>query len=155
MAKTRHPVVFDGSVRHVNLLCFGFVRQHLAYQNIQIDDIATIVHRKITVCKDFGFIHNECYGTVANTTQFLNFLLQGIDDNDANKNQSPNEYLQCECTCATADSVEKSEIIKCPDCTCNNITSGKYHHDIKRLNSHGLVKIQQILLFMELQFGKH
>ena len=39
------PLCFDWNARQVQLLCFGFIRTHLVDHNIQINDIAKIVHK--------------------------------------------------------------------------------------------------------------
>lgn len=79
MAKSCHVVhenespsqfMFDWNETQVNLLCFGFVRQHLSSRNIQIDDITTIVLRNLTCGLNFGLIHNQLYGRVSSTANF-------------------------------------------------------------------------------------
>ena len=75
------PLFFDWNATQVQLLCFGFVRTHLTDHNIQIDDIAKIVHKNCaTATVDIGLFHNKFYGQVSSTKDLLNFLTNEINE---------------------------------------------------------------------------
>ena len=97
--------LFDWNKVQIKLLCFGFVRKHLSHRNIQIDDIAKIVHKNCDGYSfDFGLIHSHCYGQVSNAQQYLNFLVN-------------NKHSQLECL-----KYNQTTSVPCQDCSYQSLT---------------------------------
>ena len=61
---------FDWNTDQVSLLCFGYIRWHLSNYNVQIDDIARLVHKRCATF-DIGCIYNKNYAIV-NRIQDMN-----------------------------------------------------------------------------------
>ena len=116
------PLFFDWNATQVQLLCFGFVRKHLADHNIQIDDIAKIVHKNCaTATADIGLIHNKFYGQASNTKDLLNLLTNEITGDLTKK--IPLKYNQ---------SIDDSNIqasgveVQCPNCERISVAYDSY-----------------------------
>ena len=116
------PLFFDWNATQVQLLCFGFVRKHLSDHNIQIDDMAKIVHQNCaTATVDIGLIHNKFYGQVSNTKDLLNFLTNEITGDSTKK-------ISLKYNHNIADSnMQASGIeVQCPDCNCTSVAYDSY-----------------------------
>ena len=121
------PLFFDWNATQVRLLCFGFVRKHLADHNIQIDDIVRIVHKNCTIPTiDIGLIHNKFYGQVSNTKNLLNLLTnEMIEDLTKKQHDISLQYNQ-----NIDDSKLQSDAsgvdVECPNCKCMGVAYDSY-----------------------------
>ena len=122
------PSIFDWNATQVQLLCFGFIRAHLADHNIQIDDIAKIVHKNCATTRaDIGLIHNKFYGQVSTTQDLLNFLTDKIYNYENLTDKNDNVRLKYN------QSIDDSKLqastgveVKCPDCKCKSVAYDSY-----------------------------